>query len=86
MSPADYGAVYEQVRLAPCNSRVCVDISILNDVVVENDEAFTLSVTSPTPLDPRIRLKTHWVQVTINDNDGRFQNIYYMKQLFSNSC
>ena len=72
ISPDDYGTISKEIMIAPCQPRVCVDVSIVDDAVIENDETLSMSLSSPSDLDSRIILFPNRSQVIINDNDGTY--------------
>lgn len=62
----DYSALQDITFYPDDKSRKCLDISITDDHIVEEDESFTLTLTS---LDSAISLSPDTVTVLISDND-----------------
>ena len=53
-----------------CKRQSCVNISIVNDSIVEKDESFSVTLGSAPNLDNRIKLDSESTVVEIIDNDG----------------
>ena len=53
-----------------CKRQSCVNISIVNDSIVEKDESFSVALDSAPNLDNRIKLDPESAVVEIIDNDG----------------
>ena len=66
--PRDYTFVVSEHSFSPTISRVCRDISIEDDTVVEDTEFFTVSLES---INNGVANGSASVQIT--DNDGEFQ-------------
>ena len=66
----DYGAVSIVMMFDSCQVRSCADISIVNDTVLENEEAFNVTLSRTIGLDSRITLDPVDGVVVITDNDG----------------
>ena len=52
----DYGAVSTLLSFAACQMRSCVNVSIENDIVLENVEPFAVTLERTPELDSRITL------------------------------
>ena len=50
----------------PPGQRQCIEISIIDDLILENEETFTVSLTA----DPGINISPAIATVTITDDDG----------------
>ena len=59
----------------PCQDRFCVNISIYDDEIVEQDEEF-LMIIDPIELDNRISLTPNNATVTITDMGGSKYGIW----------
>ena len=71
-SPADFSAIRnERLIFAPNQRRSCVDVRIQDDDVLEQTEAFTISLTGPDNLDERVSLVQTEGTVNIINDDGR---------------
>ena len=67
--PKDYTSAETDLTFTPESSRLCVNIPITNDTVVEGNETFTVTVTSN---DTTVQTGPNSNStVTIIDNDGR---------------
>ena len=68
----DYGGFSETLTFDTCETRCCVNVSIVEDLVDEPDEIFDYSL-EPTGsgLDPRITITPDTGEVVISDNDGK---------------
>ena len=53
-----------------CKRQSCVNISVVNDSIVEKDESFSVALGSAPNLDNRIKLDSESAVVVIIDNDG----------------
>ena len=60
----------EQLRFAPNQRRVCVNVTPLDDAGVEEDETFVVSLSHDSDLDRRIHLNPNRATVIIVDDDG----------------
>ena len=65
----DYGSVETSLQFVPCNRKMCISISIVDDDVLESMESFTVSLGSDG-LDNRISLSSVNATVQITDDDG----------------
>ena len=65
----DYGALSTIVTFGECDTRQCVDITIVNDGVLENVESFFVNLESTPGLDSRITLNPVRAEAII-DNEG----------------
>ncbi len=70
--PADYSAISMQFIFTPTNQndQLCVNIPIINDVICEGDEVFTVSLTSNDDC-VSIQMPSQG-SVTIVDDDGKY--------------
>ena len=66
----DYGGVDTILMFAACQMRSCVEVSIVNDTVLENVESFDVTLQRTPDLDTRITLTPVDAVVEITDNDG----------------
>ena len=53
-----------------CERRSCVNVSIVDDLVLENTESFFVSLERAAGLDARIRLDPVEAEIEIIDNDS----------------
>ena len=67
-SSLDYVSTTQHLPFETGVEEVCMDVEIIDDDLVENDESFTVVLTSTDGLDDRIILVKGFV--TIEDNDG----------------
>ena len=70
MSPGDYDPVSTTLAFGACDIRRCVEISIVDDVIVELTEPFFVTLERTSGLDSRIMLNPVYTKVDITDNDG----------------
>ena len=68
----DYGSVDTTLTFAPCQRRSCVNVSIMDDDVLEFTESFSITLERTLGLDDRIDLDPVDGEVEITDNDGMF--------------
>ena len=69
----DYIPVSENLRRKACEPRVCMNVSIVNDMEVETSESFDLSLTmGPSHLAERISLFPDKLHIIIKDDDSEF--------------
>ena len=76
VSPSDYGAVDTLLTFAACVKRSCVNVSIVDDTILENVESFDVNLKRTPDLDRSITLAPVDGVVEIIDNDGRHD--YYI--------
>ena len=60
------------LEFVACQKIFCLPISIVDDVTVENDESFRITLGRTSGLDSRITIRPTQGVVTINDNDSVF--------------
>ena len=66
----DYGAINETLMFDACEKRKCVNVAITDDLVDEQQELFTYTLTRTPSLDHRIELDPIDGIVEIIDSDG----------------
>ena len=69
-STMDYGPLNELLMFYACETRKCVNVTVIDDVVDELDEFFTYHLRRTTSLDTRIELDPVDGRIEIVDNDG----------------
>ena len=70
-SPDDYlSVVFGVLAFNACQRRQCLNVSIVDDLVLENTERFSVLLTRTADLDQRITLDPVNGVVDILDNDG----------------
>ena len=67
----DYIGLSVDLSFAACETRQCVNITIVDDLVDEPDEEFDVTLERTIGLDPRISLNPVDARVLIEDNDGK---------------
>ena len=70
VAPVDYGAVSTILMFDSCETQSCTNISIVNDLALENVESFNVFLERTTGLDSRIRLSPVNGEIAIDDDDG----------------
>lgn len=68
-SASDFGALSTVLRFAKCQKKSCANVSIVDDVMLENVEVFGITLER-SGLDSRITLEPVNGFVEIMDNDG----------------
>ena len=68
----DYVDFHTTLTFAPCQMRSCVNVSIVDDDVLELTESFSITLERTLGLDDRIDLDPFDGEVEITDNDGMF--------------
>ena len=71
MAPTDYAALSETLMFGACETRSCINVTIVGDLVDEPEEFFHVSLTRTTGLDNRITLNPVEGRIVIIDNDGK---------------
>jgi len=69
-APNDYSASTHQLTFQPGITQQCADISIVEDVILENDEMFTVLLNTT---DQAVVLSTATATIIITDNDSEFE-------------
>ena len=64
---SDYQSVNQDVTFQPDAKRQCVKVPIVNDDDLENEERFTLSITT---VNDRVNIEPDTTTVVITDDDG----------------
>lgn len=67
--------VLEPVEFETCESRSCVEITIVNDRILEIDETFSVVLNRTSDLDSRITLDPTEAEIIIIDDDGTWFHI-----------
>ena len=70
MSPMDYSSFSMTLIFATCETRRCVNVNIVDDLVDEPDEVFDY-ILGPACLDSRITIRPDVGEIVITDNDGK---------------
>ena len=68
--PMDYGAPSTVLMFAACETRSCVNVTIVDDLVDELEEILNVTLERTPGLDSRITLYPVDGQIVIIDNDG----------------
>ena len=68
--PTDYIGLSRTLNFAACNTRQCVNVSIVNNLVDEAVEEFDISLVETSGLDSRITLQPVDARVVIHDDEG----------------
>ena len=69
----DYtGLSGSNLPFSACQNRSCVNITIHDDMIVENVESFNVTLERTPGLDMRITLDPVDGEIEISDNDGQF--------------
>ena len=71
VAPMDYVALSEILMFGACQTRSCTNVTIVDDLVDEDEEFFRVSLTKTTGLDSRIKLDPVEGRIVIIDNDGK---------------
>ena len=66
----DYGAQSTLLMFGECEKRSCVNISIEDDLVLEMEESFNVTLKRTIGLDSRIELSPMDGVIEIIENDG----------------
>ena len=69
MAPTDYEALSATLTFASCEKRRCVNVAIVEDIIVESIETFGITLERTPDLDSRITLTPVAEQIEIIDND-----------------
>ena len=72
VEPMDYGALSLILRFDCCETRDCVNVTIVNDLVDELEEHFRVTLTRTNGLDSRISLNPVDGQIVILDIGGKY--------------
>ena len=73
VAPMDYGAVSTFLMFDSCEMQSCTNITIVDDMVLELLESFSVTLERTPGLDDRITLDPIDGVVEINDNDGMLE-------------
>ena len=57
----------------------CINVSIIDDLVFEESETFTVTVTTTSP---RVTLGNNYTTVTITDNEGQYDHDCVVAEYF----
>ena len=68
---SDFGTKSSILQFKECETSRCMNITIKDDGVVENDEVFGVKLTK-SPLLSRIRLEPVDGMITVKDNDCKY--------------
>ena len=69
VSPLDYEVLSTTLMFAACETRRCVDVSIVDDVIVEPIETFAVTLERTPDLDSMITLNPVEEEINVIDND-----------------
>ena len=71
----DYGNISTILMFDSCDKKSCVNISIVDDDVIEDTESFSVLLTETPGLDVRITLDPVEAEIEIIDNDSEYRAI-----------
>ena len=63
----DYSSVPTPLKFDSCETRQCTNITIMNDMLVENTESFSVTLVRTADLDTRITLDPDVGEIVITD-------------------
>ena len=66
----DFTSLSTIMMFGECDTRPCVNISIVDDLVLETVEVVTVTLTRPPGMDSRITLGQTQADIEIIDNDS----------------
>ena len=69
VSPMDYEALSTTLMFAACETRQCVDVTIVDGMIVESIETFAVTLERTSDLDSRITLNPVDEEIKTIDND-----------------
>ena len=72
VAPMDYIWVSTILMFGACGTRHCVNVTIVNDDILEMPESFTVTLERTPGLDSRITLNPVDTVVEITDDDGEY--------------
>ena len=78
VNPMDYRELNTILSFAACETRRCVNVTIVDDLVDEPIERFAYTLERTPGLDMRIRLDPVDGVVQINDNDGNTYSLVHV--------
>ena len=73
----DYISISMMLSFAACETRQCVDVTILSDLVDEPVEEFDVTLERNISLDTRISLQPVDARIIINNDEGNLK-LYYL--------
>ena len=68
----DYGALSTILMFGECDTRLCVNISIVDDLVLETMETVYIKLNRTADLDVRIQLDPVDAEIQIIDDDSTY--------------
>lgn len=68
----DYGALSIILMFDECDTQLCVNISIVDDLVLETTETVYVTLNRTADLDARIQLEPVDAEIQIVDDDGTY--------------
>ena len=68
----DYGALSTILMFGECDTRLCVNISIVDDLVLETMETVYIKLNRTADLDIRIQLDPVDAEIQIIDDDSTY--------------
>ena len=71
---SDYGIDSVVLLFDACITRICVALPVVDDDIPEKVESFYLTLERTSDLDNRIILNPNYGEVTIYDDDGKFNS------------
>ena len=70
MATLDYEALSTSLMFAICEARHCVNVTIVDDIMVESDEIFDVNLERTSDLLSSIILNSTARMIEITNNDG----------------
>ena len=76
VTPMDYGAVNDTLSFEACDIRRCVNVTIINDEVLEGVESLDVTLERTPGLDNKITVMPVDGEIIITDDDGMFNFLH----------
>jgi large repetitive protein len=70
VAPGDYAAVSGTLNFAPGENSKTISVTLVSDLIVENPETFAITLTNPTPVNPRVTIGRAIGTGTISNDDA----------------
>ena len=77
----DFEALSTSLMFAACETRHCVNVTIVDDIMVESDEIFDINLERTSDLLSSIILNATARMIEITDNDGELCSRFVLMNL-----
>ena len=73
LDETDYTAVLETLIISTGSQRLCVNVPIINDIIVESHETFSVILRLSSTTDESVNINISMAEITIINDDSKLR-------------